>query len=194
MQPVFLNNCCLVLSLAWNVLAHFSEVFRGIDTMIGNRGRFSGVVMPMATMAALVSLLSIIVYAHDYQHAVAEMFYVFGSFLFIYVVFVSLLNYVASKDWFTDSPAEFCVRAKSFVIALLLVHFDVTIISALFPSFRIAELIEFYVIYVSWTMTGPYLPVSRHRNAFGIIFGALFLVFIKMLHLVLVKSFPNMPI
>lgn len=194
MRVRFIDNCRLVFSLSWKVLAHLSEIIHSIDNMIGRRGRFSEVVMPMSIMAGLITLLSVIVFSRDYQHAVAEMLYIFGSFLLIYILFVSVLNFFASRSWFTDDPKEFAHRAKSFVICLLLVHFDVVLISAVAPSFRIAELFEFYVIFVSWNMTGSYLPVSRHRSAFGIISGASLLLFNAALHKILSNGFPNMPI
>lgn len=194
MQVPFIDNCRLVLSLAWRIFIRFSDVLHGIDDMIGRRGRFSGVVIPMAFMASLVSLLSVIVYTRDYAHAVAEMLFVFGSFLLIYILFVTILNFIARKGWFTSQPAEFCERAKTFVICLLLVHFDVTVVLALFPHFPIARLFEFYAIFVSWTMTYSYMHVSKHRNAFGIIFGILFLLFIKLLPVVMKACFSQMPI
>jgi len=194
MQVSFLNNCRLVLSLAWRIFVSFREIIFGVDAMIGTRGRFSGVVMPMATMASLVSLLSIIVYSRNYARAVATMLFVFGSFLLIYILFVSLLNLVARKNWFSSEPEKFCEHAKTFVVCLLLVHFDVTVVLALFPHFPIARLFEFYAIYVSWTMADHYMHVSQHRNAFGIIFGIIFLLFIKLLPVVMHLCFKQMPI
>ena len=194
MQVQFINNCRLVLSLAWRIFVRLGEVIHGIDAMIGKRGRFSGIVLPMATMAALVSLLSIIVYSRDYPHAVAEMAFVFGSFLLIYIVFVSLLNLVARKGWLDVNAADFCERAKTFVVCLLLVHFDVTVALALIPHFPIARLFEFYAIFVSWTMAGSYMNLSQHRNAFGIIVGIVFLLFIKLLPTVLKLCFSQLPI
>ena len=194
MQVPFLNNCRIVLSLAWRIFGRLGEMIHGVDDMIGRRGRFSGVVLPMAVMASFVSLLSIIVYSRDYQHAVAEMVFVFGSFLLTYIVFVSLLNLAAHKGWFTSNPAEFCERAKTFVVCLLLVHFDVTVALALLPHFPIARLFEFYALFVSWTMAGSYMHVSQHRNAFGIVFGIFFLLFIRLLPVVLKLCFPQLPI
>jgi len=194
MQLQLINNCRLILSLAWRIFVRFGEFIHGVDAMIGSRGRFSGLVLPMATMASLASLLSVIVYSRDYPHAVAEMVFVFGSFLLIYILFVSLLNLIARKDWVTSDPVRFCERAKTFVVCLLLVHFDVTVVLALIPHFPIARLFEFYAIFVSWTMAGSYLNVSQHRNAFGILFGTLFLLFIKLLPVVMKACFSQMPI
>ena len=194
MRVAFLNNCSLVLSLAWRLIFCFREFVNSIDSMIGSRGRFSGVVVPMAAMAAVASLLSTIVYTRDYQSAVAGMLYVFGSFLLIYILMMLLLNFISRSDFFTDNPSLFCERAKTFVASMLFVHFDVRVVLAFFPSFSVARLFEFFVIYLSWTMTRWYMPVPRNRNAFGIGTGVIVLILVKSMPLVVRLCFPAMPI
>jgi len=194
MQVQFINNCRLVLSLAWRIVIRFGEVLHQIPSTIANRGRFSSFVLPMAVMAALLSLLSTIVYTRDYQRAVAMLVYTFGSFLFFYILFVTLLNIVARRNWFTDNPPFFCERAKTFVVCILLVHFDVVFILSLFPDFSFATLLEVYAIYVSWTLSNAYMELSQNRNFFGLGFGVFYVLFVKYFPKVIALCFPNMPI
>lgn len=194
MQVPFINNCRLVLSLAWRIVVHFGDVLRDIPKTIDNRGRFTAFVIPMAVMSALLALLSTIVHLHDYQRAVAIMFYTFGSFLFFYIFFVTILNLLAKRDWFTDNPVEFCERAKSFVVCILLVHFDVVFVLSIIPNFSFATLIDVYAIYVSWVLSHTYMPMSQNKNFFGLGFGIFYLLFVMFFPRFITLCFPNMPI
>lgn len=194
MQVPFINNCKLVLSLAWRVVLRFREVLYYIPSKIDNRGRFSSFVIPMSAMAALLSLFSMIVYTRDYQRAVAVMVFTFGTFLFYYIFFVTLLNVVARRDWFTNNPIRFCEHAKTFVVCILLVHFDVVFILSLFPDFSFTTLLEVYAIYVSWTLSHSYMELSQNKNFFGLGFGIFYVMFVKFFPSVIQICFPNMPI
>lgn len=181
-----------MLRQAWDLLLGNGRQFVNLDSAYNRRDKIRAFVLPMAAMLSVLKFLSVLLFRSNLQAAIVGLIFTFIAFLSLYLLTALFSEWlVRAMTGVSDAMG----RGHVFALQLMMLHFDISLLFDLFPSFGFLSLLYLASFYIAWHLGRRYLAIPERRTIwFTIIISVVFFVLVHAVDAALNLMLPNNPL